>query len=368
MERVSGISPSTASVSVRGGLKSIRNYVIGQDGISGTGHSAITDTYEVTDAIIELMGSTHTHSDGYRLKRVQPKADPFFWWCYCEGISDIRGVGRPSEEVSDILGLFEAQPVYKTAMYPGWLFNGAAFTPRPFAVLRDDSIPTGIVDIYRENGTVNSSVPYAQEWLRYVDVETIPAGEYITANAGRYVFDVAASAIPHEKIAGDGQLRLFIKSKTIKMTWYHVPELYVNTQNSSITSYIEQCIGKVNQLDWWNYGKGTLLLEGINVVRYTPIVPDVLEWSGSAGIYANQKLVDITFFFKHLNPTRGAKEFSLTTNIQDVPYGHNLVPWAHTQKWYYVKTQVASHAASSGRPIYPSIPYQILFTNPGVVA
>jgi hypothetical protein len=368
METTAGVSPSTASVSVRGGLKSVRNYIIGQDGQTATGHEAITDPIEVTDAIIELTGSTHTHNDGYRLKRVQPKADPFFWWCYCEGISDIRGVGRPSQFTTDGPGIFEASLISKSAMYPGWRFGGCSFTPRPFAVLKDDSIPTGVTSIYRENGTVQSDVTYAQEWLRYVDVETIPSGEYVTANAGRFIFDVAASAVPHGKSAGNGQLRMFLKKKTIKMTWYHVPELYVNTQDPTIESYIDRTIGKVNQYDWWNYGKGTLLLEGINVVRYTPIVPDVLEWSGSAGVFANQKLVDITFFFTEMNPTRGAAELAVTTGTQDVPHGHNLVPFAHTSSWYYVKTQVPGHAASSGRPIIPSFPYQFLFTNPGVIA
>ncbi len=379
METIDGKSPSQAGFSIRGAGRSVRNYIIGDDG-NGQ-HTRINGTSEIYSSVVEILGETRTHEDGIRLKRTLPLADPVFQWLICESIGNVAGLGNPGAAIaSNPYGILEAPTVDYFALYPAYAFSGVTFTPRPYASLKDDDIPTGTLVYTDVEGTTQTS-DYAQEWLRYTDVETVPAGEYITAQAGQFVFDVASGFSPDGRPAGNGQLRMFVKRKMIKVTWYCVPYEYIDTGDSSLPSWIELGLGCVNQFDWWNYKAGSMLLEGVMVNRYTPAVPKSIVWNGSGLVsYANQKLCDISFMFSHLYPVIGKdtlKIFGLEAggnratprapkNDNVIQAGHNLVPYAHQMGWFYARTKIPGYTASDNQPLYPSFPFQLLFANPGV--
>lgn len=393
MEEVHGKSPSQAGFTVRGGGRSVRNYIIGNDGSGDASHTAIASTTELYTALVEFLGATNTHSDGKRLKRTLPLADPIYQWCMCESIGNIQGLGNPGAKLaSNPFNILEAPTVDYYSLYPAYLLSSVTFTPRPYASLQDDSIGVGQVIWYDQEGNSVGGgggiklINYAKEWLRFTDVETVPMGEYITAQAGQFKFDVASGLSPDGKAAGNGQLRMLAKKKTVKMTWYCVPYAYLDTGSQARVSYIDQGIGCINQYDWFNFPKGSLLLEGVAVNRYTPVVPQSLVLSGSGGVsFANTKLCDITFLFSYQNPIiakdvddggnqifygkdagNGRATPRTSTNLNDIQAGWNLVPYAHQMGWYYAKTNIPGFPASDKRPLYPSFPFELLFTNPGV--
>ena len=369
MEAVAGRSPSKAAFSVRGAGKTTRDYVIGSDGQSGTGHEALTSRKQLYDAIKELLGDTATYdaaTDG-RLKRQLPLADPDYPWLFCESIGDIGGFGRPTQTAADALGLMEADPVDYSAFYPGYRLSGVTFTPRPYSVLNDSNIRTGTLTYHDLEGDT-STKQYAEEWLRFTDVETVPAGEYLTAAAGQFVFDAPSSSIDGQP-AGNGQLRMFIRKKMVKMTWYQVPYSYVEGIGSATTeTYISQGLGCVNQSDFWHWEKGQLLLEGVVVNRYTAFLPR-LALSGNGISFSNEKMCDITFMFGCVN-----QPVAITPSAAPSPPGStqivqkhfNAFPWAHTLEFYYAKTNTPGYTSSNGRPCFPSFPYQLLWSNPNV--
>lgn len=388
MERYSGRSSSKAGFTMRGGAKSVRNFVIGDDGqVSGGSpvNAPVTSSTEVYDAVKELMGYTEPHEDGTKLKRVLPLGDPFWQWLYVESIGSITGVGRPTLTASNPFGILEAPTLDYYMLQPCYEFNDVTFSQRPYATLSDDAIPTGSIR-YADLEGVESDKTYAQEWLRYVDVETVPGAEFITAQAGQFLFDVASTSAPDGRPAGTGQLRMLVKKKVIRMTWYQVPYAYVEGSGTQET-YIMQALGCVNQYDWWKYPRGSMLLEAVGVNRYSPILPKMtgnLSGTTTTATFANEKTCDITFIFSYLNPPLGkdaagnAATPSTPTGplpgpifgdpgpIQVVQAGHNLVPYAHQMQWFYARTRMSGYANASNRPIYPSIPMQLIWTNPNV--
>jgi hypothetical protein len=44
--------------------------------------------------------------------------------------------------------------------------------------------------------------------------------------------------------------------------------------------------------------------------------------------------------------------------------GHNLLPFAHTGAWYYARTNIPDSPASHLRPMFPSYPFELLWTTP----
>ncbi len=131
------------------------------------------------------------------------------------------------------------------------------------------------------------------------------------------------------------------------------------------------------------------MLEAIGVQRYTPPVPKVSYWNGNRAVYAAEKECNITFVFVHLDPPLGLDDpahngvgvpatpavprppplaASGGPGANAIQQGHNLVPYGHMMSWYYARTEVSLFANASDRPLFPSMPFELLFSNPGVVA
>lgn len=391
MEAVKGQSPTSGTCNIRGAGKTQSRWYIGQAGDST--RTPVTTLNEFYKAKLELLGTTYPHSDGVRLRRLLPKADPFIQYYYCEEIK-WQGQGRPTTSAATPLGQLEAPSFDNVTIYPTYAFD-CTFSPRPYAIIQDGTIPSGTKTWYGDGGATTAqnygAFDYAEEWLRYTDIEVLPGGEFITAQGGQFLVDVASGQKPNSVSAIQGQVRLFVKKSGLRLTWYQIPYSYVDpslspTRSNSLGSYIMAALGHINQYDWWNYPKGTLLLEAVGVSRYSPVVPNPIPWAGSTQIISNAKLCDITFIFSNFNPTNnvvgqsplsygldalGANAVpsaTATLNPNVIPAGHNLVPVAHMMSWYYAKTFFSGLPDCSNRPIYPSFPYQLLFSNPGVTA
>lgn len=393
MEKAGGRSPNTASFSIQGGAKTSRTFYIGDDGqrdpFGAVIHTAVTSITEVHNAIKEILGHSERHDDTLRIKRTRPMADPEYYYLHAESIGNIAGIGRPTLTAAH-QGLFQESPqVDNFQLYPCYEFSGVCFTQRPYRILPDSAITTGSLIYADENGD-EDDLSFAREWFRYVDVETIPSSEFLTAQIGNMKFNVASGSAPDDRTAGSGQIRMLMRKKLIKITWYQVPYNYIDGSVGDVLlgadSYIYKAIGCVNQYDWWRYKKGTMLLEAVGVQRYSPLFPTPIEDvdlnADGAEVFsvANAKLSNITFVFSYTNPPLGddadgneatptipAHILGYAGPIQTVPAGHNLVPYAHQMQWFYAQTQdLENFTRASRRPIYPSFPMQLIFTDPGI--
>lgn len=365
-EKIRGIDPGTAGFSRTGGGRATMIQFLGACGGDSV---ALTSVAQLHAAIDEILGYAKVHTDGKRINRKLPKAHPRHPDLYAERVS-YRGIGRMTKADSDPGQVLEADAFDEMAFYPGYELT-IEFASLPYALLTDDQITTGnvsgsLVDKY---GNAYSSTAYAEEWLRFTDIDRTPATEVITAEAGQFIFDVTGSAEPHGREAGKGQIKQYIPKSGIVITWYNIPYSFVDGFNASgtrVENYIEQALGCVNQTDWYGFDAGTLLLSGVKITRFPPPRQELKLWQGSTAIYAGVKCCDISFLMLRQKVTiTTAGNAAVNTNV--IRAGHNLFSWAHEgNSWYFAKTNFPSVAAADGRAAFPSIPFQFLFTNPGV--
>lgn len=361
-ERIAGKSPHKIGFQRQGGGRATLPMIIGN---KGDGVGAITSVTELHDAIREILGFTTTHPNGEGLARKLPKCHPMFPQLYANAIQEMVGLGRPT--MTDAApGTMETDTFDSFALYPAYELM-VEFSPRMYTLCGDDDITQNQTFSINWTDTdgVTVAYEYAKEWLRYTDSERVPAGTWITAESGQFLFDVSGGAIPNGVSAGAGQIRMFMPEEGLKVTWYEVPYDFVDTGSTSISSYISQGLGCVNQHDWNGYTAGTLLLHGIALTRYVPPMPEYASDPENKAIVRAKKLCDITFIMTFKEPDLTANP-SAAANAQTVQYGHNLMPYAWTGGWYYAKTNVPAAASQDGKPLFPSFPYQLLFTNPGV--
>lgn len=342
-ERTAGRSPTRTGFSKRGGRGII---------------PVLTDDDDLDDKVKELLGFSQPHPDGYRIKRTLPKAHPRFPRMFCNNIAEITGIGNPTKISSPVS--LEAPALDFWANYPQYEL-ACEFGPLPYAVVGDDQIKTGTLTYTTPTGSA-SAYTYAEEWKRYTDYIVEPAGQYITAKQGQYIIDVAAATAP-DGYSGDsgGQLKMYFPYNVVRFRWFEVPYEYVVAAGSSFGSFLFAGLGCLNQFDWYGHAKGTLLYVGFGADRYTPPpVGDVDVFDG-LGVVTADKLCDIEFLFGQLDVAPAeAPRAPLNANV--IQAGHNLVPWSNTMQWYFAKVQTGSVGA--GKPVYPSFPYELLFTQP----
>jgi len=364
-EKIRGTEPGTAGFSRTGGGRATMTQFVGACGGDSVAFTSVAQLHAVID---EILGTTKVHDDGLRLKRTLPKAHPRHPDLYAERLT-YRGIGRMTKVTSDPGGGLEADAFEEMSFYPGYQID-IEFASLPYSLITDDQIETGsftsAVDRY---GTTWPSLTYAKEWLRYTDIDRMPQTETITAEAGQLIFDIAAATEPNNREAGKGQIQMQVPKSSLIITWFDVPFSYVDGFSGStrVENNIEPAMGCVNQFAWYGFPAGTLLLTAVKIVRHPPPRQELKLWQGTA-IYAGIKLCDISFVFSRQNVTVTSAP-SAATNTNVIQAGHNLLPWAHQgNSWYFAKTNFPTVAAAHGRGVYPSFPFEKLFTNPGVTA
>lgn len=321
--------------------------------ISGYLNPALDD---LNDTLTAILGSCETAGNG-KLTRTLPIAHPQFPWLFAESVN-VTGVAFNEKVAAD--PSLEAPSLPSFAKYQLYKLD-IQFVTRPYAVLDNDEIEIRPVSWIDDNGVAQFG-SYANEYIRFCDYDGQPSAEYITAQQGQFKFQaagVAGANNPNEATI-PGQIRLLQNKSTIKFTWYQVPFSIIEPIDRP-TSYIEDAIGHVNQLDWYGWNAGTLLLVAVNYRRYVPVNPGFDAWYESNAV-STAKLVDIEFTFQRFNPATDPA-FPPPPRPQDkVTAGHNLLPWFGSggRYHYYAESTIG------GRPPYPSFPFQLLFTDPDV--
>lgn len=338
-ERIGARSPSTAGFSLMDGGRATMRFIV--------------DEIILEYAANDLLGSATPLNNG--IKRNLPAAHPQYPWLFCDRISNIEGlnfVEKYSSADGFIETFLEAPALDNYARYEKYEMI-AEFTARPYALISDSKITQQQFTYYKDDGTQEANKGYAAEWERFTETHYKPSSEYLTAMNGqmRFKMDAAIGNLQNKPVPG-GQTRQLIKSQIVEIKWYCVPYSFVESEKS----FIAAGLGRVNQGPWNGHDAGSLLYTSAHIDRvYTPPFPDFIEYQGAA-IPSQQKLCDITLQFMQRNQSP-AQTYTVT-NQSHVAAGHNLILNAMDGKWYYVEN------VSSGLPLYPSYPFQLLFSNP----
>jgi len=309
---------------------------------------------DLLDTLTTIIGGCEPRGDG-RLSRTLPIAHPQYPWLFAESVS-VTGIGF--NERLDADPNLEAPSLLTYASYQLYRLE-IQFSPRPFAVLSDDSIELRPLNYTDDSGNAVATT-YANEYTRFTDYDGQPSAEYITAQQGQFVFRAAGVAGNNnpEGATVPGQVRLLQNKSTIKFTWSQVPLSYIEPTFRD-TSYIEDAIGHVNQLEWYGWPAGTLLFLAPTFRRYVPVNPGFSNWYETSAVSTN-KLVDIEFTFQRFAPRTDPALPPPPRPQHKVTAGHNLLPWfgAGGQYHYYAESTIGD------RSLYPSFPFQLLFTDP----
>ncbi len=279
---------------------------------------------------------------------------------FLKTVDNVTGVSFVEKTEADPEGYLEVPSLPYYSDYQKYMIQ-ATFTPRPYALLADESIPSYTISYYDETGGSQTKSAY-KEWYRYTEWLRDPSAEYITADHGLYKWAGAAGtgnypADPDDGSGFRGQIRQLIPSSTWRLNWYKVPYNYTLSDNS----YFEKYIGYVNQQAIWGFDAGEILLEAVKILNvYSPPFPEFTSYTGFDSV-SQDKLSDVQFVFKSVNRTAAIS--ATPTNSNDVVGGHNLNLYAPSKKYYYVEAG-RTGSKGSGRSIYPSIPMDILFQNP----
>lgn len=333
-ERVGSIAKSSAGFSMEGGRATIE-YQMAWD--------------EVEDFCRAALGSVSV--SGNRLKRVLPFAHPVFPWLFATSIATIEGYKFIDK--APALEELEAAPIPEYATYAGAKVV-VEFAPRPYALYRDESIPTSSLTYYDDAGGTVSTQKTAEYW-RFTEFQTKTSVEYLTAAHGTYRMagtgEATAPSFP-------GQVRLLKKSKNITLTWHHVPFTVAEGNN------IFDGLGKINQTEFFGYHSGTLLFQGWTTTRPMPApFPEmVIDEDTGNTLPSSEKIVNIEFSFLYLEPELGGQGVT-PSNANHVAAGHNTFPWFKDGLHYYATTGGdANSSPVEGIPPYKSYPFQLLFT------
>jgi len=341
-ERIASRNPSVAGFSLMEGGRATMKLII--------------DEPRMESACKEILGSSKAGVK--KIERILPVAHPQFPWLYAERISSIEGLEffakyNALDNVAE--GTFVQSPVLENyARYNKYELT-IEFTPRSYALKLDTTLVQNKIDWYNESNVAQNDI-YFPEWARFFEILYKPSAEYITAVGGQLVWkmDVNNALGMQDKTVSGGQIRSLMQSTALEMKWYCVPYSYVTSTNSNIN----KCLGHVNYETFLGHEGGKLLLVGAEVTRvYSPPFPESTPWNGGlGGLPSQNKLCDITFhvLFKDIVP----KNAYTVTNFNNMTNGHNLVLAGFDNNHYYVEN------SNSGKPLYPSYPFQLLFTNP----
>ena len=311
--------------------------------------------YDLVEVITEIVGSAEPMGDG-RIDRVLPLAHPQYPWLFAESVS-VSGVAFDSKVAAD--PTLEAPSIPGYAKYQMYKLD-IKFTGRPYAILSNDSIGQ-LGTVWYDDAGESRQNNYAQEWQRFMEYDDNPSAEYIRADQGQYKFQClgAADAQNPNNATVPGQVKIIQRKSTIKMRWHQVPLEFVDTDSDEIFLY--DCLGHINQADWYGFKAGTLLFQAISYTRYVPVNPGFDPWVGPS-IVSAKKLVDIEMTFLRYEPITDPRYPPPPVIGNNVAGGHNLLPWLANggRGSFYVEHTITKQS------VYPSYPFELLFTDPNV--
>jgi len=326
----------------------------------------IVDRSQLKNLVSGLLGKVEKSNDGSgSLKRTLPAAHPYYDWMFASKINSIEGL-QPNGRYDALNGMRDKSLNYITdcAMYLKYKIT-VEFEHRPYLMMTDEEIKgyrTPNAKWYYDLNDNFRPFDDCWEYSRFVDVESQPNVEFLSSPTGQFKFKTASGTPPHNNPISNqngGGVQIRIIKQKVRMTWFFVPYTIAFAEN------VTAGFGKINQYDFWNYPKGSLLLEGFEIKRYPP--PEQLFGNDPVNRHpAELKLCDITFIFGCFIPPADDVSSDIPSGAGydkfKVPYGHNLLPRPGTIKYYYVESEpLTSEPSVLSRPVYESYPMQRLF-------
>lgn len=339
------IEPSNATYNMRSARGNVQLMLRKEDGPWGV---------DSLKALIPLiLGTTkvqNTNQTSGRLNRTLPLSHPIYDSWYASNVSEVRGVGVPTQQANPPQNpALNGAVTIPALIYPEYSVK-VEFTPRLYNVLPNTAITQAFGDWYPLAGGGRQQFSYANEWVRFCDFELSPKDDWETAQAGTMTFQATATPPNGSPFAAMPRMRL--PNQTLKVTWYGVPYRYITSPNSYITKWP----GYINQNDWFNWKAGQLLYIGYNPIRYQPPNPEITSDGGSISSWA--KLCDLELFFLLTNRTTD-DTLPGPTNGNIIQAHWNLAPWYFDLHFHYPLT-------ANGNPLWESFPVEILFFDPDV--
>ncbi len=315
--------------------------------------------------------SVDGEEDAGKVKRTLPKVHPFMADLSIAGVRVIEPGGSQGTGTSAAV-LFR-DPV--TAEFPHFTHYDyhVEFARRPYFLLANSQINRGSGTYTKPDGT---TLPYrcAEEWRRFTRFTPKPLPDTVTSRNGTNRFRTATGGAPGGA-SFTGEVSLYLQNQMLEVDWYCVPLRYLENHTIGSTtyrSYLTRFTNTVNQFDWKNYGKGTLLYLGAEPVQiYTPLVPQVQRILGLGVGIAQDLCCNLKLRFIHT--TREGTDVPTTgnglANANNIAAGHNLEPNFADRTFRYTTTIGPNPSTDTTKWFakHPSFPFELLFTDPLLV-
>lgn len=302
------------------------------------------------ETIADAIGSVSMGTDG-RLVRKLPRAHPRWPSLVVSRIENIIGVGPSAYAVAN--PGFGPSPLEMYGSFEEYQLD-LVFEQRPYFMLPDAQIATEEITWYSDAG-VDLRSKIAHEWERFV-LKRKPGAQpdYITAQQGQYVFRVNGGGAP-DGTAFIGMPKVLYPQVAVQLVWHFVPIQVIQRADNNI----DPGLGRINQTGFMDWAPGSLLFTSYKIVKDdTPPFPETLPNGDIA------RTCHIEFNFVHLDPALAGEPPSIT-NQSIVQSGHNLRFHFAQGGWYFVQTK--GTGGTFGPSVYPSYPFQLLFTAPGAI-
>lgn len=349
-ERQGGRSPAGITISSRSAGSTTMRYMVPADLLA--------------DALREGLELVQEDSGGTGLIRQMPVGCPRAPWQYLVGYTSVQGVSYAGRADSSTETDWEVPPIKYYAEYAEYEVT-CQFSPRTYPLIPDELLGTKTVSYYTDAGASASLPNVAREWDRYVEWIPSPSGEFLTADIGTFDFKRPGgwAGYPQDgQSAGRGSVKILVATTTYNVIWHMVPLRWLTASNN----VFDRARGRVNQTEFEGFPAGTLLFVNAGLIGqpYTHPFPDIEDY-GFGAYPTAEKLCDLSLTMVYKEP----KVFETYTpsNASFIAYGHNLVPYAKTGKWYYVQTKGDAGSSAPSEPIYRSYPFEFLFANPSSV-
>lgn len=309
----------------------------------------VVDSKRIRGFMRYVLGYNNMETTGnYNLQRTNPICHPRFTNLVCTGVAHrafwpIR-TDPPVTASHQGLKLLRNED---TSGVVAVLRSGSSSTPHTFewyagydkelVTLRFSPAP------YRYHFDDHGNSAF-REYQRYTILDTEPRTEILTLSGFQLIYCVGQGNTnpitnPYPKVA-PGELGTILIKPDLKITWYDVPEKYISQNQIPGQVYpvkICRALGKVNKLVWMGYPKGTLLLNGVRLVRKPWALAAGAVGTGVVPTSVRESIFnyDIEFLISFFDPPLGyqnnaaivdATGIGTGTTGADVR-GHNCLPY-----------------------------------------
>jgi len=299
----------------------------------------------------DVFGYAYTDST-LKLKRVNPVRHPKHEDCHATGLSLHRFgiVGndsylKPKEASVRPLGSIPYTAKYQKSEAT------IRLTQTPYPVV-DDSDMTYIIG--------GAPIP---EYYRNVDWAHDVKEDVSTLNAEadrQLIFAEGYPSTTTPPSSFSGRAVEYICKSALSWRWYDVPEEYLFAGDDGEPVKIQNCLGRVNSVDFYGYVAGTLLLLGVQMIKFQ------YPWRFFDSLYPTRSTpafgYHVTFLVSQFDPVPGVT----TTSTPGVPLarGHNLMPYRQVVTGTSTRWYLATFGGSpTGQRLIPGADFAQMFTH-----